>query len=370
MRILKLLCSVCCCGLSVLMVAGTPAEAAGQLPVLAPLDPELTLVPQTLLSLIHAPEVLRELRISDSAFSEFRPQLQEIDGPWWRVRIKGEAERRAVTAQQEQLLMAAVQERFGESAARRLRQLELQAQGCRCLLRAEVRDYLQLRDSQLAELQTLYAENTALAAKAFPRPGVEDAEAVKELQQAARQEPERAKKLLSAEQQRRLLLLAGTPFDTSRLQRIYPLAPELVDGSRWVGAPVTLEQLRGKVVLVHFYAFQCGNCHANYPIYNRWQQELVPRGVRVIGIQTPETAHERDYERVAQAAQEAGFQFPILVDLQNRNWDAWSNTMWPTVYVIDRRGFIRLWWQGELQWQGATGDQRIEELVDSLLAED
>ena len=41
--------------------------------------------------------------------------------------------------------------------------------------------------------------------------------------------------------------------------------------------------------------------------------------------------------------------------------------MWPTVYVIDREGYIRMWWQGELNWQGAKGDQAIEELVEKLL---
>jgi len=41
--------------------------------------------------------------------------------------------------------------------------------------------------------------------------------------------------------------------------------------------------------------------------------------------------------------------------------------MWPTVYIVDQRGYIRMWWQGELNWQGATGDQQIAELVDRLL---
>ncbi|MBL8873952.1 MAG: hypothetical protein JNK90_29525, partial [Planctomycetaceae bacterium] len=46
-----------------------------------------------------------------------------------------------------------------------------------------------------------------------------------------------------------------------------------------------------------------------------------------------------------------------------------SNTMWPTVYVIDKRGYIRHWWQGELNWQGATGDKVIEDVVEAALKE-
>jgi hypothetical protein len=57
------------------------------------------------------------------------------------------------------------------------------------------------------------------------------------------------------------------------------------------------------------------------------------------------------------------------MDLKSENWKAWGNTMWPTVYVIDKKGYLRHWWQGELNWQGATGDQTIERIADDLLKE-
>jgi hypothetical protein len=53
--------------------------------------------------------------------------------------------------------------------------------------------------------------------------------------------------------------------------------------------------------------------------------------------------------------------------LKKANWDAWANTMWPTVYVIDQEGYIRTWWQGELKWEGATGDKTIADAVENLL---
>lgn len=112
--------------------------------------------------------------------------------------------------------------------------------------------------------------------------------------------------------------------------------------------PLTLKELRGKVVLVHFYAFQCHNCHANFEIYRRWHDQLRSKGVEVVGIQTPETPTERDPAAVKSAAAERKLEFPILVDLESKNWAAWGNTMWPTVYVIDKNGYIRHWWQGEL----------------------
>ena len=67
-----------------------------------------------------------------------------------------------------------------------------------------------------------------------------------------------------------------------------------------------------------------------------------------------------------------GHVFPALAVadyFEKKNWDAWGNTMWPTVYVVDKRGYIRYWWMGELQWQGARGDKYIERLVDKLRLE-
>ena len=44
--------------------------------------------------------------------------------------------------------------------------------------------------------------------------------------------------------------------------------------------------------------------------------------------------------------------------------------MWPCVYVVDKQGYVRMWWAGELNWEGATGDKKIEQAVDALLAEE
>jgi peroxiredoxin len=148
------------------------------------------------------------------------------------------------------------------------------------------------------------------------------------------------------------------------------MAPELVAVEHWINSePLTLAKLRGKVVLVHFYAFQCHNCHANFDIYRRWHGQLRERGVVVLGIQTPETSRERDPQAVKAAARDRELQFPILVDLDSENWKAWGNTMWPTVYVVDKQGYLRHLWQGELNWNGATADKTIEQVVEQALAE-
>ena len=89
----------------------------------------------------------------------------------------------------------------------------------------------------------------------------------------------------------------------------------------------------------------------------------------VIGIQTPETQREQDPSAVRSAAAKQKLLFPILVDLDKANWKSWANTMWPSIYVIDQDGYLRHWWQGELNWKGATGDQTIDRVVQQLLSE-
>jgi peroxiredoxin len=188
--------------------------------------------------------------------------------------------------------------------------------------------------------------------------------------ESVRSERQTQSKLLDSKMRQKLSELLGEPFDPSKLKRIYAMAPEFAEVEHWVNSsPLQLDDLRGKVVLVHFYAFQCHDCHANFAIYQRWHDELAEKGVVVIGIQTPETQRERDPSAVEAAAVERKLAFPILVDLDSENWKAWGNTMWPTVYVVDQNGYVRHWWQGELNWKGATADKAIEAIVDELLAE-
>jgi peroxiredoxin len=335
-----------------------------------PLSPELIAVPQTLLPLIHAAEVQEELGLKGAKWESFLPRLQVIDGLWWRARILPPLEHRRVTSQQERTFTQQLQETFGEATLQRLRQLELQSQGYRMLLRADVADFLELTKTQQSQLTELFAATDSAGRKAAAASSG-DAEPLQQLWlQSKTAEPQKAHSLLTPDQQQGMGKLIGKLLNTSNLQRIYPLAPELIDSGAWTIPPgVTLARLRGQVVVIHFYAFQCHNCQANFKIYNRWQKQFAGKGVQVIGIQTPETVAERDPAQVVVAALQDEFQFPVLIDVESKNWQAWSNTMWPTVYVIDKRGYIRFWWQGELNWKGATTDQQIESVIDRLLSE-
>ncbi len=330
---------------------------------------ELTAVPQNLLKLIHTPEVQKELQLEGASLKSFLDELVKIDGPWWRARIKPEEEQRKIIANQEQLLIEALRKYVSPGKMERLKQIELQSQGTRMFGRPDVVKAVGLTKAQSTRLSELYSA-TDKVSKKLQGAKAQDKKLMEESQAAKEAETKGVAEVLTTAQKAAFSKLMGNTFDTMKLARIYPLAPELIDSGYWAGGSATkLSSNRGKVVLLHFYAFQCHNCHANFGHYNRWHEQLTKRGVSVVGIQTPETSAERDVKQVQNAAKEKGFKFPVLIDTKSSNWDAWSNTMWPTVYVIDKQGYVRFWYQGELNWEGATMDKAIEKVVEDLLAE-
>lgn len=333
----------------------------------ASLPAEISAVPQNLLGLAHTPEVQQELRLDSKQLVAFETILREIDAIWWPARILPADQQRKIIADLEMKLVSSLEKLRGKPAANRLRQVELQSQSARVLLRPEVIRHLHLDTQQQKKLTELFGVTDALAKDLKP----DDAKATQQFAAATQAEVAKALAILQPAQAQKLSSSLGEPLDTRKVERIYPLAPKLIDSGCWTSAsPVSLESLRGQVVLVHFYAFQCHNCVANFKHYKRWDESLKKKGVAVVGVQTPETSAERDPAKVIAAAQREGFNFPVLIDLEEKNWKAWGNTMWPTVYVIDRKGYIRFWWQGELNWQGATTDKKIETVVDQLLKED
>jgi peroxiredoxin len=334
---------------------------------LAQTDEAEAIVPQNLLKLIHTSEVQRELGLEGD--KRLLVILKDLDRVWWPARNLPESNQVEAIKGLEARLLDALKPLLTPAKLSRLREIEVQSQGTRSLLRPEIAKAVGLNDEQSLTIRKAFIETDALARKlATKSGGAPDLE--KQVQSARDEEKRVVNGLLTASNRQALGKLIGESFDTMSLKRIYPLAPELSDSGEWVGSGrALLESERGKVVLVHFYAFQCHNCVANFEHYKRWHKTLSKKGVTVIGIQTPETPAERDPTLVKQAATKNGFEFPVLIDLKSTNWNAWGNTMWPTVYIVDKNGYIRYWWQGELNWQGATGDKTIEKLVDELLTE-
>lgn len=318
--------------------------------------------PPVLLRMIRDDAVRGELDLSTSQASEIDAAMDRVDGDWFRARILPEGERDRINGELTGRLRDAIKPVLEPDQRRRLDQLERQALGTRMLTRDDVADVLEIDAGQRARLIDVF-EDTDREAASADTPGA--GEKLKD------RERTRIGEILRDDQRRGIARLIGTPFDFSRVVRTLPRAPEISDeGLTWVrGEPVTLGDLRGKVVALHFYAHECINCVRNLPHYNAWHDDYADDGLVVIGIQTPEISSERKADRVAAAADDAGIEYRVGLDLESSNWKRWSNTMWPTVYLIDRRGYLRRWWQGEMNWQGTPGEQQMRETIEQLLAE-
>jgi len=332
-----------------------------------------TRIPRTLLNMARSIEGQRELGVQGTNVLWLDNLLREIDAEWVVARARPESSQHEAMAALEGRLARRVEERLGSPALHRLDQLEVQAQGGRALLRDDVAAFLALTPAQRGKVEALVAQTEEVAARARAAnvTGKPDLALMDGWQRLRKAEDASALRILTPDQSTRWREALGTKRDTSKFQRVQPMAPEFpAEAARLDGKKARMSSLLGKVVLVHFYAFQCHNCHANFATYNRWQRWLREKGVEVVGIQTPETDAERDPRRIAEAARGSGFEFPVLMDLQSEAWRAWGNSVWPTVYVVDRRGYVRHAWVGELNWQGARGDRVIERVVDALLAEE
>jgi thiol-disulfide isomerase/thioredoxin len=125
-------------------------------------------------------------------------------------------------------------------------------------------------------------------------------------------------------------------------------APELATGE-WLNTPrpLRLADWRGRVVVVDIWDFTCLNCLRTLPYLAAWQQSFRGLPVSFLGIHSPEFAFARDPRQVAAAVKRLGIQYPVLLDNEYRNWDAFANRYWPTLYLIDAHGYIRFQHAGE-----------------------
>jgi peroxiredoxin len=147
-------------------------------------------------------------------------------------------------------------------------------------------------------------------------------------------------------------------------------APDLASITAWINSePLKLADLKGQVVVLHFWTHGCINCIHNYPHMKSWYEKFSGDGVTMIGVHTPELAAERSVERVKVKAKENGLKFPIAVDNHAKTWADWGNRWWPSIYLIDKRGDVRYRWDGELNSPKLKGEQVMRKKIEELLAE-
>ena len=149
----------------------------------------------------------------------------------------------------------------------------------------------------------------------------------------------------------------------------YGSAPGFVSGGTWLRADggvapaLTLEGLRGRVVIVDFWTYSCVNCVRTLPYVRAWDEAYRDLGLTIVGVHTPEFEFEKDTGNVVRAMRDLGVTWPVVQDNAYAQWNAYGNRYWPAKYFIDAEGRVRYYHFGE----GSYADS--ERVIRALLEE-
>ena len=149
----------------------------------------------------------------------------------------------------------------------------------------------------------------------------------------------------------------GMWFNT---EGVVPMEGQLPGGS---SPPLTMQMLRGRVVLIDFWTYSCVNCVRTLPYLKAWYDTYRSRGLVVIGVHTPEFEFEMKSSNVAQAIKDLGIDWPVVQDNDYKQWNAYSNQYWPAHYFIDAKGRVRYFHFGEGEYDVS------EKVIQALLKE-
>jgi thiol-disulfide isomerase/thioredoxin len=118
--------------------------------------------------------------------------------------------------------------------------------------------------------------------------------------------------------------------------------PSLDGATEWLNSePLGPAEMRGRVVLVHFWTLTCINWLRQEPYVRAWSRAYRDDGLVVIGVHTPEFSFEHDVDGVRLAITERAIDYPVAVDNDYNIWNAFNNDYWPALYLVDRDGIIR-----------------------------
>jgi cytochrome c biogenesis protein CcdA/thiol-disulfide isomerase/thioredoxin len=122
----------------------------------------------------------------------------------------------------------------------------------------------------------------------------------------------------------------------------YGTAPPLHPDGVWINTkPFTLDQQRGKVVLIDFWTYSCINCLRTLPHLESWYARYHRQGLVIVGVHTPEFAFEHVASNVRAAVKRLGIAYPVVQDNRFKTWDNYANQYWPAEYLIDKTGHVR-----------------------------
>lgn len=124
--------------------------------------------------------------------------------------------------------------------------------------------------------------------------------------------------------------------------------PDLSGATQWLrGAPITNDELKGHVTLVHFWAISCGICKPHLPTLLEWKKQYEPKGVRFVSVHMPRKEEDTNVADVEKAIEEYRVDHPTAVDNMHAVAEGFHNEYVPAYYVFDEQGQLRLYMSGE-----------------------
>jgi peroxiredoxin len=136
-----------------------------------------------------------------------------------------------------------------------------------------------------------------------------------------------------------------------------PIAAPDLELPDLAGKPVRLRDLRGRVVLLNFWATWCAPCREEMPALQTLARER-PRGLTVVGVNFKESARE-----VEPFVREHGLEFPMLLDAEGRVSERYQVFALPVTFLVDRRGMLVATVLGIRDWVGPDARAYLDQLL-------
>jgi len=139
-------------------------------------------------------------------------------------------------------------------------------------------------------------------------------------------------------------------------------APNFVGISSWINSkPLSMSDLKGKVILVDFWTYSCINCIRTLPTITGWDRQYRDKGLIIVGVHSPEFNFEKKLSNVQAAVVQHGIHYPVALDNNLDTFTNFRNQYWPAHYLIDRNGKVVYTHFGE--GEDATTENNIRALL-------
>ena len=142
-------------------------------------------------------------------------------------------------------------------------------------------------------------------------------------------------------------------------------APEFPEGMEWLNTerPLSIRQLKGKVVLLDFWTYCCINCMHIIPDLKKLERKY-PNELVVIGVHSAKFTAEKGTENIRQAILRYEIEHPVVNDHQMQIWQEYTVRSWPTLFLIDPAGKVVAYMSGEGVY--AQFDKYIAKIIETF----